>query len=69
MSETAVWGASRLLFSRVEAAELLNISTRSLDYLAANNRIGSTRLGRRRMFRRDDLLNFAGTGIRDRMYR
>ena len=69
MNETTVWAASRLLFSRTEAAELLNISARSLDYLAANGRISSTKLGRRRMFSRDALLNFAGNGVKDRMYR
>lgn len=66
---TEVWAASRLLFSRQEAASLLGISPRSLDYLSANGRISSMKLGRRRMFSRDSLLNFAGTGIRDRMYK
>lgn len=65
---TAIWGASRLLFSRKEVALLLNISERSLDYLVAGNRLPSVKKGRRRMFTRDAVENFAGIEVRDRMY-
>ena len=56
MSE--VWAASRLNFSRKEAALLLGISTRSLDYAEKNDRITYTRLGRRCLIHRDELLRF-----------
>jgi excisionase family DNA binding protein len=62
-----VWGASRLLFSRREAAQLLNISERSLDYLLFNNRIHSVKISSRRMIPRDALLNFAGSDLAERM--
>ena len=66
---TAVWGANRLLFSRREVASLLGISERSLDYLVAGNRLQSVKKGRRRMFTRDAVENFAGVEIRGAMYR
>ncbi len=58
MSQEIVWGASRLNFSRVEAAALLGISTRSLDRAEVNGRISYTRLGRRCLIHRDELLRF-----------
>ena len=53
-----VWAASRLNFSRKEAAALLGISTRSLDYAEANGRLTYLRLGRRCLVGRDELLRF-----------
>jgi excisionase family DNA binding protein len=62
-----VWAASRLLFSRTEVALLLNLSERSVDYLVSGNRLNSIKKGRRRLFTRDAVLNFAGVEVRDRM--
>jgi excisionase family DNA binding protein len=53
-----VWAAQRLNFSRQEAAILLGISTRALDYAEVNGRIKYTRLGRRCLIHRDELLRF-----------
>ncbi len=64
---TEVWAASRLLFSRLETARLLNLSPRSVDYLIFDGRLASVKKGRRRLITRDALLNFAGIEIRDRM--
>ncbi len=53
-----IWAASRMNFSRREAADLLGISTRSLDYAEVNGRIRYTRYGRRCLIHRDELLRF-----------
>jgi len=66
-TSTEVWAATRLLFSRAEAARLLNLSERSIDHLVATNRITSVKKGRRRLFSRHSLENFAGVEIRTRM--
>jgi excisionase family DNA binding protein len=57
----------RLLYSRAEVARLLCISARSVDYLVAENRLSSVKLGRRRLFTRHALENFAGVEVRGRM--
>ena len=52
----------RLLVGRIEAAEMLSISPRALDYLVANKRLATRRIGSRvlipvselRRFSRDD---------------
>lgn len=53
-----VWAAQRLNFSRKEAALLIGISTRSLDYAEVNGRITYTRHGSRCLIHRDELLRF-----------
>ena len=58
---------NRLMYSRKEAAKLLNISLRSLDGLLANERLSSVRIGGRRLITSDALLNLAGSGLRERM--
>ncbi len=57
-----VWAAPRLLFSRREAALLLGISTRSLDYARDYGRIEYVNLGRRRLVHRTELERFAAHG-------
>ena len=49
----------RITYSRREAAYLLNISRRSLDYIIGNDRLDSVKFGRRRMIPRDELLRYA----------
>jgi excisionase family DNA binding protein len=49
----------RLNFSRREAAGLLGVSLRAVDYAICNDRLDSTKYGRRRMIPRDELFRFA----------
>jgi excisionase family DNA binding protein len=39
----------KLLITRNDAAVLLNLSTRSIDYLVAKGRLSSRKLGKRRL--------------------
>ena len=56
---------TRLLYDRKSAAQLLSISIRSLDYLVANRKIDSRRIGSRVLIHHDDLTRFAkGANIR-----
>lgn len=58
--------ASKLLYSRKEAAFLLSISTRSLDYIIAAGRLATRRIGGRILVPSGDLIRFAGrnhTGV------
>lgn len=57
----------KLFYSRRECAALLGISSRSLDYLIQDGRLGSTKLGGRRLIGRDQLEAFAGVAIRQNM--
>jgi len=57
----------RQLFSRAETADLLGVSVRMVDYLHQSNRLPSIKLGRRRMFARDSIVNFVGVEVRGRM--
>jgi len=52
----------KLLLSRNEAAELLNLSTRSVDYLLAEGRLPSRKLGKRRLIPRDAVEKIAKSG-------
>lgn len=50
---------TRLLYGRKEAAWLLGISPRSIDYLVATKRLGAQRVGKRVMFPYSELVRFA----------
>jgi excisionase family DNA binding protein len=50
---------SRLLYPRKEAAYLLGISVRSLDYLIANKKLKLQKIGKRVLIRRKELERFA----------
>lgn len=56
-----------IFYSRIETARMLSISPRALDYLTAEGRITSVKLGRRRLFHKDSIENFAGVAVRSQM--
>ncbi len=49
----------KILYTKREAAELLSISLRSLDYLIFNHQIPTRRIGRRVLVHRDAIEQFA----------
>ena len=49
----------KLLYTRADAACMLSISERSLDYLIASKEINTRRVGRRVLVPRSELLKFA----------
>ena len=51
----------KLLISRQEAAAVLSISQRALDYLVANKQLQVRRIGSRVLIPRSELLRFART--------
>ena len=51
--------AERLLVGRSEAAEMLSISRRALDYLVANKQLSFRRIGARVLIPLSDLQRFA----------
>ena len=58
-AKTVVASDAKLLVSRDEAAQLLSISRRSLDYLVANRRLATRRIGSRVLIPMADLRRFA----------
>ena len=50
---------TKLLFSRKTAAEMLDISLRTLDYLVANGELESRKVGRKVLIPRTSLTRFA----------
>jgi excisionase family DNA binding protein len=52
----------KLLLTRNEAAEVLNLSTRSIDYLVAEGQLPSRKLGKRRLIPRGAVEQMAKTG-------
>jgi excisionase family DNA binding protein len=48
----------RLLVGRKEAADLLSISARALDYLVSNRRLGTRRIGSRVLIPASELQRF-----------
>jgi excisionase family DNA binding protein len=48
-----------LLYSRKEAAKLLSISIRKIDYLLAEKRLIALRIDRRVLFSKKELIRFA----------
>lgn len=55
----AVAPQDKLLVCREEAAEILSISVRAVDYLLANRRLTSRRIGSRNLIPMADLRRFA----------
>jgi excisionase family DNA binding protein len=51
-----------LLLTRSEAATLLNLSTRSVDYLILQGRLPSRKLGKRRLIPREAVERIAKSG-------
>jgi excisionase family DNA binding protein len=49
----------RLLYSRKEAAYQLSISTRSIDYLIAEGRLNTRKIGGRILIPHDELVRFS----------
>lgn len=57
----------KLLVGRLEAAEMLSISSRALDYLIANNELAVRRIGARVLIPVADLRRFSRTGHPERL--
>jgi hypothetical protein len=51
----------RLLYDRKSAARQISLSVRSVDYLIANKRLGTRRVGKRIMIPHCELVRFART--------
>lgn len=51
--------APKIFYTRREAADLLSISLRTIDFLIASGGLKSQRLGRRRLIARKSLEEFA----------
>ena len=49
----------KLLVGRIEAAEMLSISARALDYLVANNQLTTRRIGTRVLIPTSELRRFS----------
>jgi excisionase family DNA binding protein len=60
---TEVWGAHRLLFSRAEVAKLLNLSTRQITRLIANEKLRIVRVGSRTLVHKDEVHRFVQNGL------
>ena len=52
----------KLTVSRREAASVLSVSLRTVDYLLAQNRLKSIRIGKRRLINLASLRRVAGMG-------
>ena len=52
----------KLLLTRNEAAEALNLSPRSIDYLVSIGRLTSRKFGKRRLIPREAVEHFAKQG-------
>jgi excisionase family DNA binding protein len=59
--------SQRLLVGRKEAADLLSISARALDYLVANHQLTTRRIGARVLIPISELQRFARTDHPDRL--
>lgn len=53
----------RIYYSRREAARLLNLSLRTTAELIATGRLGSVKVGGRRLVHRDDLESLGGRAV------
>jgi excisionase family DNA binding protein len=54
-----MYATEKVLFTKREAAQMLSISVRSLDYLILNQQIPARRIGRRVLLHRDAIECFA----------
>jgi excisionase family DNA binding protein len=52
--------ATKLLYSRKEAAQLLSISLRSIDHLISSQKIQTRKIGKRVLVTSDSLQEYAG---------
>jgi excisionase family DNA binding protein len=52
-------GSEKVLYTKREAAQLLSISLRSLDYLITSEQLRTRRIGRRVLLHRDAIEQFA----------
>jgi excisionase family DNA binding protein len=52
-------GTEKVLYTKREAAQLLSISLRSLDYLIGGQELPARRIGRRVLVHRDSIEQFA----------
>lgn len=52
---------NKILYTKREAAQLLSISLRSLDYLIVSHQLATRRIGRRVLVHRDSIEQFART--------
>ncbi len=58
---------SRILVGRIEAAEMLSISCRALDYLVSSKQLSVRRIGARVLIAVADLKRFSGSDHPDRL--
>jgi len=54
-----VLASQKVLYTKREAAQLLSISLRSLDYLIVSQQLPARRIGRRVLVHRDSIEQFA----------
>jgi len=52
-------GNEKVLYTKREAAQMLSISVRSLDYLIVSRQLAARRIGRRVLIHRDAIEQFA----------
>ena len=52
-------GNEKVLYTKREAAQMLSISVRSLDYLIGSRQLAARRIGRRVLIHRDAIEQFA----------
>jgi len=57
----------KLLVGRIEAAEMLSISARALDYLVANNQLTTRRIGTRVLIPTSELRRFSRSDHPERL--
>jgi hypothetical protein len=59
MTKAGHQSVPKLLYSRKDAAFVLSISVRSLDYLVAQKRLAFRKIGKRILFAHNELVKFA----------
>jgi hypothetical protein len=66
-TRTTVAPIAKLLVSREEAAQLLSISVRGVDYLMATQQLTTRRIGTRALIPMEDIRRFARSDHPERM--